>query len=137
MTITHLDSMQSFAIDFVHLRRDRVLAVSCETIHTGSQQKLRAGVLRGTKEFVDIAFPIADVYASSRITQRAVDCYRLSSQRMLSFFSIGTRVGLILLLSASDTLNFLRDQNLIAVRPRGSPSVVTAKLECIRIPQPV
>jgi hypothetical protein len=29
-----------------------------------------------------------------------VDCFAFSSQRMLSFFSIGTRVGLIFLLSA-------------------------------------
>jgi hypothetical protein len=39
---------------------------------------------------------------------------------------MGTRVGLIFFLSAAVPLNFLRVQNLTAVRPRGSPSVVTA-----------
>src|SRR3546814_4507272 len=45
-------------------------------------------------------------------------------------FSMGTLVGLIFFLSAAVPLNFLRVQNLTAVRPRGSPSVVTARLEC-------
>ncbi len=53
---------------------------------------------------------------------------------MLSFCSIGTRVGLIFRFSAVVPLNFLRVQNLIADSPSGSPSVVTATLECIRIP---
>ncbi len=55
---------------------------------------------------------------------------------MLSFSSIGTRAGLIFF-SAFAPLNFSRDQNLIAVSPSGNPSVVTARLECIRMPQAV
>ena len=43
---------------------------------------------------------------------------------MLSLCSIGTRVGLIFFLSALAPLNFSRDQNLIAVRPSGNPSLV-------------
>jgi hypothetical protein len=38
---------------------------------------------------------------------------------MLSFFSIGTRVGLILLLSASEPLNFFLVQNFIRGKPEG------------------
>ena len=60
-----------------------------------------------------------------------------SSQRMLSFASIGTRVGLTRRLSAFVPLNLARVQNLIAARPSGSPSVVTAKLACISSPQTV
>src|SRR5260221_14399284 len=54
---------------------------------------------------------------------------------MLSFFSMGTRVGLIFFLSAAVPLNFFQVQNLTATIPSGSPSVVTARLECIRMPQ--
>ena len=60
-----------------------------------------------------------------------------SSQRMLSFFSIGTRVGLILRSSAFVPLNLARVQNLTAASPSGSPSVVTARLACISEPQTV
>jgi len=56
---------------------------------------------------------------------------------MLSFFSMGTRVGLIFFLSAAVPLNFFRVQNLTAANPSGNPSVVTARLECIRMPQTV
>jgi hypothetical protein len=50
---------------------------------------------------------------------------------------MGTRVGLICFSSALRPLNFFLVQNLIAAKPRGRPSVVTTKLECIRIPQTV
>ena len=66
-----------------------------------------------------------------------MDCLRFSNHRKLSFSSIGTRVGLILRLSAFVPLNLSLVQNLIAVKLSESPSVVTARLECIRIPQTV
>ena len=56
---------------------------------------------------------------------------------MLSLPSIGTRVGLIFLLSAFVPLNFFRVQNLTAAIPSGNPSVVVARLECISSPQTV
>ena len=34
-------------------------------------------------------------------------------------------------------MNFFRVQNFIAASPSGKPSLVTAKLECIRMPQTV
>jgi hypothetical protein len=55
-----------------------------------------------------------------------------SETQILSFSSI---VGLILFLSAFVPLNFSRFQNLMAASPSGGPSVVTARLECIRMPQ--
>src|SRR5712691_7538033 len=67
----------------------------------------------------------------------SVDCFRFSSQRMLSFFSMGTLVGLIFFLSAAVPLNFFLVQNLMAANPSGTPSIVTARLECIRMPQTV
>jgi len=65
---------------------------------------------------------------------RATDWRRLSSQRTLSFASIGIRVRLIFRSSWAVPLNLSRFQNLTAARPRGSPSSVTTKLECISIP---
>ncbi len=56
---------------------------------------------------------------------------------MLSLCSIGTRVGLILRFSAAVPLNCWRDQNLMAAKPSGRPSIVTARLACMRRPQTV
>jgi len=64
----------------------------------------------------------------------SVDCRTFSNHLTLSFLSMATRVGLIFFFSAAAPLNFSRVQNLAAVRPSGSPSLVTAKLECIRMP---
>src|SRR5499427_1849408 len=50
---------------------------------------------------------------------------------------MGTRVGLIFFFSALQPLNFFLVQNLMAAKPGGNPSVVTAKLECIKTPQTV
>src|SRR5262249_47014989 len=49
--------------------------------------------------------------------------------------SIGTRVGLTLLLRALVPLNFWRVQNVTAARPSGTPAVVTPRLEGISSPQ--
>src|SRR5215210_7913545 len=71
-------------------------------------------------------------------TQRAgapsktMDWRMFSSQRMLSLCSIGTRVELILRLSAAVPLNCCRDQNFTAERPRGRPSGVTTRDACMR-----
>lgn len=66
-----------------------------------------------------------------------MDWRRFSGQRMLSLCSIGTRVGLILRLSAAVPLNCCRDQTFTAERPNGRPSVVTASEVCMRRPQTV
>jgi hypothetical protein len=60
-----------------------------------------------------------------------------SNQRTLSFCSIGTVVGLIVRLAAFVPLNPLRDQNLTAANPSGSPSGVTTRLERKRSPRAV
>ena len=67
----------------------------------------------------------------------SVERRRLSSQRTLSFWSIGTRVGLIFRFSAAVPLNLSRDQTFTAVRPSGSPSGVTARLACSSRPHSV
>ncbi len=56
---------------------------------------------------------------------------------MLSFRSIGTRVGLILRSGAAVPLNFHRVQTFAAVTPSGTPSSVTARLVCRSRPQRV
>ena len=64
----------------------------------------------------------------------AVAARRPESQRMLTFCSIGTRVGLTWRLSAFVPLKRLRVQNFAAASPSGSPSGVTTRLECISRP---
>lgn len=50
---------------------------------------------------------------------------------------MGIRVGLVFFLSVAVPLNFFRVQNLTAANPSGTPLIVTARLECIRMPQTV
>ena len=68
-TIAHFDSVQSLAINLCYLGGNGVLAVACETIHAGAQEKVRASILSLTEEFVDIAFAIPNVHASCRIAR--------------------------------------------------------------------
>ena len=102
-------------------------AIAGEPIDAGANQKVRADVVRQTIKLVNVAFPVADMDTAFRLSEALDECRRFSSQRMLSFFSIGTRVGFIFLLSAAVPLNFFRVQNFTAANPSGSPWVVTAK----------
>src|SRR5206468_1205733 len=84
-----------------------------------------------------LQFRISALLTDRRKNANTVVCFILSSQRTLSFSSIGTRVGLIFFLSALVPLNSFLVQNLMAEIPNGSPSVVTTRLECIRMPHVV
>ena len=60
-----------------------------------------------------------------------------SSQRTLSFCSIGTVAGLIVRSAAFVPLSARRDRTLTAASPSGRPSVVTTRRECRSTPQAV
>ena len=98
---------------------------------------MRAQIVREAEQFINVAFAITDMNATLRLTEAFDRLPEILKPAKLSFFSMGTRVGLIFFLSAAVPLNFLRDQNFTAANPSGSPSVVTARLECISIPQTV
>jgi hypothetical protein len=130
---SHLDAVSAFDFRLRHVGGNCVIAIAGQAIDAGSYEEMSADLPSRAKQLVNVALPVADVNASLGLAEE----FGRLSQRMLSFFSMGTRVGFTLLLSAAVPLNFFRFQNLTAVRPSGRPSVVTAKLECIRMPQTV
>ena len=79
-------------------------------------------------------FRVLLVFADRRKNADATISDLKNGFRSIAFFvgvSIGTRVGLIFFFRALQPVNLLRVQNFMAVRPRGSPSMVIARLECI------
>ncbi|RWJ96301.1 MAG: transposase [Mesorhizobium sp.] len=87
--------------------------------------------LPGAKELVEVALPTNTALERDglgQVLQPAVAFLRLDP---------GTRVRLICRLGGSVPLNFVRVENFAAVRPRGAPVRVTARLECISTPHKV
>jgi len=80
-----------------------------------------------------ISSPVSDVQRRSASIPWTV--LRFSSQRMLSFFFDRHTRRINPSLQRIRAVKLVRFQNLIAARPSGSPSRVTTKLECIRMPQ--
>jgi len=121
-----------------HLVGDRVIARPGETINAGADREAGTEFDRHTEQFVDVALAIADMDAIRvALPSSAVDRRMLSSQRTLSFSSIGMRVGSIFFLSAAVPSNLSRVQNSAAARPTGRPSSVTTRLACMSSPQAV
>ncbi|KRR17824.1 hypothetical protein CQ14_37680 [Bradyrhizobium lablabi] len=114
-----------------------MIAIACQAIDTGPYQEMRSNLLGGAKQFINIGLTITDMDALRWLLESSVDCLRFSSHRMLSLVSMGIRVRLTSRLSAATPLNFFLVQNFTALSPSGSPSRVTARLECINIPQVV
>jgi hypothetical protein len=108
-----------------------MLAVAGQTIGTSAYDKVSVGFVCLAKKFINIALTVGDMNTSFWSVEKV---RRMTEVRQPS---MGTRVGLIFFLSALEPLNFFLVQNLMAAKPRGSPSVVTTRLECIRIPQTV
>src|SRR6195952_3890570 len=63
----------------------------------------------------------------------SLDCLRFSNHRKLSFSSMGRRADFFFFSAVVPSCS-TRLQNLIAHSPRGKPSGVSAKLECIKTP---
>jgi hypothetical protein len=113
--------MQAVDAGLFHLGCNRMTAVARQPIDAGADKEVSAKLLRQAIQFVDVAFAVATMNATRRLSSRSIDCLRLSSHRTLSFFSIGTRVGLIFFLSCAAPLNFFRVQNFTAAKPSGRP----------------
>ena len=129
--------MSLFDGNLAHLIGNSMIAGAGSAVDTGPQQKVRAKFMRQAEELVNVTLPTADMNTSAGTTKKICGCLRLSNQRMPSLFSIGTRVGLIFFFKAAVPLNFRRVKTLTAAKPSGTPSVVSAKLECMRMPQTV
>ncbi len=52
---------------FIHLIGNRVIAFSGRAIGTSSDHEMRADTVRSVKQLVDVAYPIADMNASTWI----------------------------------------------------------------------
>jgi hypothetical protein len=62
--------MQSFDPSLFHFVCDGVLAISGESVNAGPHEKVGAQIVRCTKRFVNVAFPIANVNATHWFTEQ-------------------------------------------------------------------
>ena len=110
VAISDVDAMQPFDSDLIHFVGNRVIPVSGQAVDAGPDQEVRSG-FPGAQNSSYMSLSRSPMWTHRPgSASNAVDCWTFSSHRMLSFFSIGTRVGLIFFLSAAVPLNFFRVQ---------------------------
>jgi hypothetical protein len=129
--------MQAFDRDLFHFVGDRVIAISSQAVDAGPDQEMRSGFLGRAEKLVDIALAIADVDASSRVTEKLrglLDILQPPDAFLLLDWN-ARRIDL--LLERGGPFEFLSGPEFDGASPSGSPSIVTARLECIRMPQTV
>ncbi|MDF0584969.1 hypothetical protein [Bradyrhizobium yuanmingense] len=129
--------MEPFDGDLVHFVGDRVIPVSSQAVDAGPDQEMSSGLLRCAEKLVNVTLAISDMDASSRMIQELRRLLEIFQPPDAFLFLDGKPDRIDLLLSAAVPLNFFRVQNLTAANPSGTPSIVTARLECIRMPQTV
>lgn len=112
-------------------------AVAGEPIHAGAQQKMRSGVFGRAKQFVDAALPIADVHTSRGLGEQFGRLPEVlqPAEAFLLLDRYARRIDL--LLKCVRSLEFLARPELDRRQSKRQSSVVTARLECIRIPHAV
>jgi hypothetical protein len=137
VVVSHLDVMQALDAGFFHLGRNRMATVAGEPIDAGANEEVRAELLRQAVQLVNVALPVADMHAAPRLSE-ALDRLSEILEPAHALLLLDWNAGRVdLFLSAAVPLNFFRVQNFTAANPSGSPWVVTARLECISIPQTV
>ena len=114
-----------------------MITVSDQAVDAGPDQEMGSSFLDRAEKLVDVAFAITDVNASRWVTEKLRGLLNIFQPSDAFFLFDGNACGLICFLSAAVPLNFFRVQNLSAANPSGKPSIVTARLECIRMPQTV
>jgi hypothetical protein len=70
IAVSDFDAMQSLDGDLIHFVGNRVVPVPRQAVDTGPDQEVRSDLLRHTEKFVDVAFAITDVDASTWIVQK-------------------------------------------------------------------
>src|SRR5947208_4128073 len=135
--VTKFEAMRSADLDPLHFVGDRMMSVARQAIDAGPDQEMGANFLRRAEELIDIALTISNVDAARWIAQGCGGLPEVFQPADALLLLDRNPVRLTLFLSAAVPLNFLRVQNLIAANPSGRPSLVTARLECIRMPQTV
>src|ERR1019366_10460455 len=70
MSVLNFNLMKPFAMLLGHLVGNRVFAVAGTAVDAGAKHKMRARIVRLTKQLVDIASAIADVDTTRRIAQQ-------------------------------------------------------------------
>lgn len=137
VAISDVDAMQPFDSDLIHFVGNRVIPVSGQAVDAGPDQEVRSGFPGRTEQLVYVALAVTDVDASPWIGQQRRGLLDvLQPPDALLLLDRNTR-WINLLLERGGPLELLRVQNFIAASPSGKPSLVTAKLECIRMPQTV
>lgn len=112
-------------------------AIACQPIDAGADKEVSAKLLRQAIQFVDIAFAVADMNATLRLSEpfdRLPEIVEPSNALLLLDGNAG-RVDLLLELGRA--LEFFPCPELHRRQSQGEPSTVTARLECISIPQTV
>jgi hypothetical protein len=128
--------MKPFDGDLIHFFGDRVIPVSSQAVDAGPDQEMSSDVLCCAEKLVDVTLAITDVEASFRMVQELRRLLKIF-QPSDAFLFLDGNPGRIDFLRAAVPLNFFLVQNLTAAKPNGTPSIVTARLECIRMPQTV
>jgi hypothetical protein len=108
--------MKALNLHLSHLVGDGVVSLSRKPVDTGPQKEMSTVHHGQRKQFVDIALAISDADYAIRFGQQRRGL--LQGDSFLSAQS-GTRVGLILRLSAFAPWNLSLGQNLMEACPRG------------------
>ena len=132
----YLNAMQPLDRNLLHLIGDGVLAISGQPVHAGAHHEMRSHLLCRAEQFVNITLPIADVDTAARLVEQRCGLAQVL-QPAKSFDFDRYPSGIDLLLQRVASVKLIPAPELIALSPRGIPSVVTAKLECISRPQTI
>src|SRR5436190_10514581 len=105
--VAYGNAMQRDEGDSFHFLRDRMFSVTSETIDAGTYEKMRVGIVRRAKQFVDIAFAVSNVDASLRIAQQSRRLLDVVEPAHAFFFFDRNPSGVDLLFERIGSLEFL------------------------------
>jgi hypothetical protein len=130
----HLDIMRARAWSLAHFALHGMIAITGEPIDNGADDEVGAEILGEAVEFVNVALSITDMHTPIWLTQQSDRLTEIiePADTLLCFDWNPRWVDLPLELGGAFELVAVPEFD--RGRPRGSPSSVTTRLECISIP---
>jgi hypothetical protein len=97
---------------------------------------MRSKLLRCAKQFIDVALAVADMDAPPRMIEEFGGLLQVLQPSDALFLLDGNPRRIDLSFKRRSSFELVGVQNFTTLNPSGSPAVVIARLECIKMPQP-
>ena len=135
--VAHFDPVQSLDFDLAHLVGHGVVAFARKPVDAGSHEEVSPGILGDGEQLRNVALTVTNMDKALRGGKQRSRLLYVFQSAIALFLLDGNAGRVDLALQGIGPMKFVAGPELDGGQPERSPSCVTTRLECIRMPEVV